>query len=93
MQYLIERGVIKDDEDEVGMTALYLAAENDHLPVVQYLVEQGADKDKVTNDDTSPLSTAAFNGHLGMVQYRVPKRIRPTIRAAVPFLSQLRKAT
>ena len=54
VQYLIERGVIKDDADDLGKTAMYLASDNDHLPVVQYLNEQGADKDKVRNDDTSP---------------------------------------
>ena len=30
VQYLIERGVIKDDADDLGKAALYLAAENDH---------------------------------------------------------------
>ena len=59
VQYLIERGVIKDDEDEVGRTALYLAAENNNLPVVKYLNEQGADKGKAMNDGTSPLFIAA----------------------------------
>ena len=33
VQFLIERGVIKDNADEQGETALHLAVENDHLSV------------------------------------------------------------
>lgn len=55
---LLAKGIPIDSTREVGWTAMYVAAVNDHLPMAQFLVNAGADADMPNVDGTRPLGAA-----------------------------------
>ena len=48
---------------------LYMAAQEDHLPVAQWLLEYGVNKDTPDNDGVSPFCFAATVDHSSVVLY------------------------
>jgi ankyrin repeat protein len=56
------------DGELVGVTPLFVAAQDNRLDVVTLLIAAGADVNKATGDDGyTPLHKAARNGHAGVV--------------------------
>ena len=49
---------------EGGATALFLAAESNHVNIVKALIEAGADANKARGDRITPLFIAAHEGHV-----------------------------
>jgi ankyrin repeat protein len=52
---------------EGGATALFLAAESNHVNIVKALIEAGADANKARGDRITPLFIAAHEGHVHVV--------------------------
>ncbi|KAK6514616.1 hypothetical protein TWF281_004814 [Arthrobotrys megalospora] len=66
LSYLMEELLEEIDpntRDEDGRTALFYAAECDHLDIVDLLLRHGADANLEDKDGASPLSKAAENGY------------------------------
>lgn len=59
VSFLVDNDVDLDTRDGQGRTALHLAVESGHLPVVAKLLEMGADTDLVDYHGLSPIHTAA----------------------------------
>ena len=68
LRYLAERGAELDKANDIGRTAVFLAALNGHVARVECLLLYGADKNKPDNKGTTPLCAAAFFGYLQVVQ-------------------------
>ena len=50
-----------------GVTCLYIASQNGHLPVVSFLLRNGADVDKPRLSMATPLFIATQNNHIDVV--------------------------
>lgn len=68
---LIEQGAPINGKDETGRTALYWAAQEDHLGMVELLVGRGADINAVSEKDRgwTPLIISAFHGNNDLVDF------------------------
>ena len=60
---LVESGDDVNEQDELGGTALMLAARNNRLPVVKYLLEHGAKTDLKTKSGTCAFDIAVKRGN------------------------------
>ncbi|XP_030060660.1 fibronectin type 3 and ankyrin repeat domains protein 1 [Microcaecilia unicolor] len=58
-----------DVPDELGFTALMVAAQNGYTRLVSLLVEKGADVNQVNGSGKDSLMLACFAGHLDIVKY------------------------
>ena len=56
-----------DERDELGRTALHVAAGNNQVEVMRVLVELGANKDAKCAGGATPLHHAARTGHAAAV--------------------------
>ena len=63
--YFCKQAVDKDNANQDGATAVYLASKNGHLDVVSYLSKQSVDKDNALQHGTTGLYLASQNGPLG----------------------------
>ena len=52
-----------------GMTGLYFAAMEGHLPIVQYLVSEGAKIDTRDNQGITAFVWASYEGHFSVCEY------------------------
>ncbi|KAJ3115191.1 enhancer of mRNA decapping [Phlyctochytrium bullatum] len=69
VKVLVEKGKADlECRNDDGSTPLFLAAMNNHLPVVQYLLKAGANPKALTNSCLTPLHAAASMGWLEVVQ-------------------------
>ena len=59
IQWLVSQGVLLDEKDSGGSSALMKAADGMHLGVVEYLVKQGASLDEKDSHGWTALSWAA----------------------------------
>ena len=55
--------------DDRGRTALYYAAQQNHLHTVKFLVEQKCNASHTDKDNLTPLHLASQRGHLDVVEY------------------------
>lgn len=67
-EWLIDRGVDVNVEDEEVSTPVYYAAIKGHVSMVQFLIESGADL-APRNHLSNPLLAAIYNGHIPVVEY------------------------
>jgi len=58
-----------NENDNLGVTALMLASEKGHAPVVSVLLENGADMSAADNNGEHAMMKAAKNGHIEVVKY------------------------
>ncbi len=54
-------GATANETDELGRTALFMAAHNNHLDVVRVLLANGADPNRAAHDGQTPLSQACLH--------------------------------
>ena len=54
-------GASANDADDIGRTALFMAARNNHLEVVRALLANGADPNRAAHDGQTPLSQACLH--------------------------------
>jgi ankyrin repeat protein len=68
---LIEQGAPINGKDETGRTAVYWAAQEDHLSMVELLAGRGADINAVSENDRgwTPLIISAFHGNNDLVDF------------------------
>jgi len=72
VKLLKEKGADMDAVDGAGETAVNIASDYGHLPVVKYLLENGASVHSVSMIHT-PLLAAAENGHVEVVKFLLEK--------------------
>ena len=58
---MLDAGASANDPDELGRTALFAAARNNHVAAVRTLLGRGADPNIPTGDGQTPLSTACLH--------------------------------
>lgn len=80
LQLLAESNVDTDwnQRNNLGQTALYLAAALGHESAVSILIEQGAEMDINCGRYGSPLHAACFGGHVNVVQRLLQENISTT---------------
>ncbi|KAG7388808.1 Leucine-rich repeat serine/threonine-protein kinase 2 [Phytophthora boehmeriae] len=66
---LVQGGADIDVQDEIGNTALIMAAWEGHMDVAKYLVEQDADKEAKNNFGNTAMIMAAWNSHSDIVRF------------------------
>jgi ankyrin repeat protein len=64
----IDERLDKGNGAQTGFTALHLASENGHVPIVRLLLEAGAAINSQGENDHTPLSIAVFRGRTEVVQ-------------------------
>jgi ankyrin repeat protein len=70
----IEAGADARAQDEWGMTALHLTAENGHTGVARLLLERGhADQSAPNREGDTPLHLAAYHGHFDLVRLLISR--------------------
>ncbi|KIY01856.1 uncharacterized protein Z520_01994 [Fonsecaea multimorphosa CBS 102226] len=67
--------VAVDSENQFGLTPLFLASENGHLPVARLLLEKGADPNPTNILGETPISVAAKYGHESLVKLLLEKAL------------------
>jgi cytohesin len=60
---LLEAGVDVNKANNVGVSPLYIAAQNGHEAILSALIEAGADVNKASNDGETPLIVARVRDH------------------------------
>ncbi|OWY95890.1 hypothetical protein PHMEG_00033988 [Phytophthora megakarya] len=71
VHYFVQQGADMEKQNNVGYTALRVAASSGRHEVVQYLVEKGEDRDNQT-----ALMWAAWNGELRAVKTLVQNNVQ-----------------
>ena len=68
METLLNNGVDVNEEDSIGITALYQAIAGNSIKAVRFLLDKGADVNKGTPNRWKPLHIAVFGGNAKMVK-------------------------
>ena len=78
---MIKHGAKVDHKASNGFTALILAAQNGHTPVIEILLENGAKIDLQNDDGITPLMWAALHDHTDAVKLLLAKGANPKIKS------------
>ena len=68
VNHLVDKGADLEAQDNLGVTALHLAAKNNHIQIVQYLVDRGAKPDVKSKFGNDAIDYAKMNHHLKVAQ-------------------------
>ena len=60
-----------------GVTPLFNASHNGHLPFVEQLLQENVDPNAPMNDGATPLFVASHNGHLPVVERLLQQKVDP----------------
>ena len=76
VQYLLGRGLSKNQRDSIGWNALMWASLQGRTDVVKAILDSGAQVEIVDSDGNTPLILAARRGHLDTVQLLLQRGAR-----------------
>ena len=73
IQQMLEKGININHQNEMGFTALIIAAQYGHADIVNLLLEKNADVNLKNAGDATALIIAAKNGHADIVNALLAK--------------------